>query len=86
MRRAGRGTSTSTSSSSPGGWWASMWSRSVATSSEANGSSRAMPGSGPRYSPGPGLVNALTNSSSWPMVQHSNARQYRSYAAMTESP
>src|SRR5919204_3624075 len=35
MRRAGCGTSTSTSSSSPGGWWASTWSRSVATSSEA---------------------------------------------------
>ena len=33
-----------------------------------------------------GRVSALTNSSSWPVVQHSKASQWRSYAAMTESP
>ena len=33
-----------------------------------------------------GCVSALTNSSSWSVRQHSNAVQYCSYAAITESP
>jgi hypothetical protein len=33
-----------------------------------------------------GRVSAFTKSSSWAVVQHSNAVQYCSYAAITESP